>query len=1082
VYNSLEQSLKTKLVTGGALAGAGAYVDFDGKNVIGEIIVGTGAQVTARGGLEFEVDGFTKIYLQSYSETFGAATVALGYAKADVVPINRIKILANAKLISADDMYLSAGTDRDLNLPEHSLEMRVDNFAGSVIPISDLETRALYEAHNLIQIDSGASIDGYANIDLNADGFNIASVVGVAKATSWASALGNALGGGSVGSGAGATRSVIMGDVINNGTITTGAQRAKSLTLIVNSAGDTVIDTTRSSMTTQDGVTTSDITFTAGRATLSSAQFTNLATARSNIQTYADNATLVTFYTNQVTRIEADLLAQGLAARMGDGTIVAMTPDVDTVTIGRVKAAAGRVRIFADQLSGTGTINVPKNASITINSESFAQLVIADIEIPDTNGGIYFNGTDITAIGETTTSVATALAWVNAENVRNRNSNNNNLANIGASDVTKTAGFNVTAASIDRTSSMPLITISVSNINNFVNRTTGELPPPQEIRVTGSIIARTSRLSITNPSNNGTITVLGQIATAELSIAATSAVSISGAVVYQVGGDPYGQFLNSGMIGDGSTAANSTPARIAQFNAWLAANPTTPSIMSNRITISAEFLDVNGLIQSGKQDYTLVLGAAQKTQIDRARASGSNYTNITVDGNSDFTLIYNRQADALTVKALRPTGGYIELTGNIMNSRNGKVTAYSGYPQVTITNNMALPGLDLTFESIDADLRGDGIVKINDKARSLTTIYTKLANGNVQVDTINFGSSSTATNTISDSNLTYNPVSGYRYAWSVGVSSRTKQTAKWSESGWLGIIDLGSTNIPVAPVTQQLNAELVPNSNYYYRNTGLDGNAYTYSANTVTTSSTGWKQTQYSVKKSWYGKKTYTYEYQKVDGLFTTNSHTIEADRPIGISFLHNTAGNIIINAGSADIVITGKLTNKTGTTSLTTTGSITTSASLGGTSLASVGGKTVNLTAGGSIGSALSPLQTDLADGISGTVLNATAGGDIHLYEVDGDFNIGTVSAVKNSGTSTESRGTISIYAAKSILGGSSSLISGGAIILTAKAGTIGTASQSLRIDTGTLATHTITATSTDDMFISEISGDLRVSYGMSG
>jgi hypothetical protein len=827
VFNALDQSLKAKLVTGGALSGAGAYVDFDGKNVLGEITVGEGAQVIARGGLEFEVDGRTNINLQSYSETFGAATVALGHAKGDVVPTNRILILANAKVLAADDMYLSAGTDRDLNLPEHALEMRVDNFAGSVIPISDLETRALYEAHNLVRIDSGAVVEGYSNIDLNADGFNIASVVGVAKATSWASALGSALGGGNVGSGPGATRSVIMGDVVNNGTVRTGAQRSKTLTLIVNAAGDTVVDPTRSSMTTENGVTTSDITFTAGRATLSSSQFDMIAQARSNIQQYADNATLVAFYNAQIARIEEDLLAQGLAEEVtvdGVTTIVPMTPEIDTVTIDRVKAAAGRVRIFADQLSGVGTFDVPKNASITIRSESFAQLVIGDIEIPDINGGIYFNGTDITGIGDTTTSVSTALMWVNGENLRNKDRNNSNLAGIGANDSLKTAVFSLTAASIDRSSSIPQINISVSDIAGFA---TLETLPPQEIRITGNIIARSSKVTITNPSNGGSITILGQVAAAEFAVVAKSSVAISGAVIQTVGGDPYGQLLNANLAMSGTVnVANNT----GKVTSWLGTQPTTPSIMANRITISAEYLDVNGLIQSGKQDYTLVLDAAQKTQIDRARQSGANITPITVAGNSDFSLVYNRQTDALVVKALRPTGGYIELTGNVMNTRNGQVTAYSGYPQVTVTNNMALPGLDLTFESIDADVRGDGIIKINDKTKGKTTIYTKQASGDVKVETINFGSPTTSTSTLTGAavnSIKYDPSAGYRYAWSVGVSSRTLQSSRWSTSSWLGTFDLGSSSVKGPIVAQTLNASLVPNSNYYYLDAAKNGTVYT---------------------------------------------------------------------------------------------------------------------------------------------------------------------------------------------------------------------------------------------------------------
>ncbi|MDP1577392.1 MAG: hypothetical protein Q8L76_11615, partial [Cypionkella sp.] len=494
--------------------------------------------------------------------------------------------------------------------------------------------------------------------------------------------------------------------------------------------------------------------------------------------------------------------------------------------------------------------------------------------------------------------------------------------------------------------------------------------------------------------------------------------------------------------------------------------------------ISAEFVNISGLIQSGKETFALTLGASQQALIERAKASGANYTNITV-ANSDFTVVYDRQNDALIIKALRPTGGYIELTGNVMNTQNGKLVAYSGYPQISIVNTMTLAGIDLTLESIDADTRGDGIIMLNDKARNLTTIYTKQANGDVKVDRITIGSSATTTSVLtggSATSINYNPVTGFRYGWTVGVSSRVKETARWEESGWLGIIDLGTDNIPVDPVKQTLNAALVPNSNYFYRDTANDGDAYMYSSNTVTTESTGWKQTQYSVRKSWYGKKTYTYEYQKIDGLFTSHLHSIEADRPIGISFLHNTSGNIYINAGSADIVVAGKLTNLTGTTTLITSGTISTTATMGGESLASVGGKTVNLTAGTGIGTVLAPLQVDLADAISNTILNASSGGNIYITEVDGILNVGTITAVRNAGTAQESRGLVSLSAAGAILGTSSSLVSGGAIVLNSTAAAIGATATMLRIDTGSGAAHTLTGAAAGGIYVEEITGDLRV------
>ena len=48
----------------------------------------------------------------------------------------------------------------------------------------------------------------------------------------------------------------------------------------------------------------------------------------------------------------------------------------------------------------------------------------------------------------------------------------------------------------------------------------------------------------------------------------------------------------------------------AQVNALLATVPTNVSLYGERIYIDAEYLNVDGIIQSGKDDYTLTLGAA----------------------------------------------------------------------------------------------------------------------------------------------------------------------------------------------------------------------------------------------------------------------------------------------------------------------------------------------------------------------------------------------------------------------------------------------------------------------------------------
>jgi len=189
------------LFTAGALSGAGAFVSLSTIQNLAQILIDTDATVTSKGDIEMEAQGATDVFLHSLSETYGFATVAVGDAIIEIKPENRIDVMGDgedagtdgAYLLAEGNLYLSTGTDKNLTIASHSLEARVDNFAGSAIPIDDLETRAIYLVDNIIEIHTGATIESYRNIDLNAEEIGLASVVGMAKGVNWASAAGDAI-------------------------------------------------------------------------------------------------------------------------------------------------------------------------------------------------------------------------------------------------------------------------------------------------------------------------------------------------------------------------------------------------------------------------------------------------------------------------------------------------------------------------------------------------------------------------------------------------------------------------------------------------------------------------------------------------------------------------------------------------------------------------------------------------------------------------------------------------------------------------------------------------------------------------
>ena len=80
MFNGLDITDETALFTAGAVSGAGAFVDLTTTQLLAQIDVGDNASLISAGDMELEALGENDIYLESYSETYGLGTVALGLA------------------------------------------------------------------------------------------------------------------------------------------------------------------------------------------------------------------------------------------------------------------------------------------------------------------------------------------------------------------------------------------------------------------------------------------------------------------------------------------------------------------------------------------------------------------------------------------------------------------------------------------------------------------------------------------------------------------------------------------------------------------------------------------------------------------------------------------------------------------------------------------------------------------------------------------------------------------------------------------------------------------------------------------
>ena len=521
--------------------------------------------------------------------------------------------------------------------------------------------------------------------------------------------------------------------------------------------------------------------------------------------------------------------------------------------------------------------------------------------------------------------------------------------------------------------------------------------------------------------------------------------------------------------------------------------PTNTSMYGQRIFIKANIINVNGIMQSGKDNYTLNLDTGSDTRVaDEIKellllgATGRFLLPQATARNPDFTVFFNTATNSIEVAgAVTISGGHIDLDGSILNTGNGQIRVLGGYGQINVVNNTAY---GLQVDKLDASQRGDGVLTILDHAKPnavngnpLYTVYTQNASGTT-VTTDDGAGHVTTSSTIP---AIYQVAANWRYGWTVGYQQSVIDSKHIESSNWLGAINLGTVSFNDYTTVNQGAPTLQGAGGYYYLDTNplTANNAYDHSYQDITTSAGSWKETFHDVRSTWYGKKTYISDYQRVQGHEILNTHDISAHRDIGIQFFGASEATVnVISTSNQDVVI-GAILNTTGTTTVASGGAIT---ELGG---GVIGGRRVVLTAATGLGTAARALAVkvvnpaDAAGGAS-SLSAVTSGGDINIADNDGVLAIDHVIAAAGDVTLTASKGiVVGMQDASTWYEG---LVQGGAIVLNAGATTTPTVNPGgpignsiahpLVVESGTLPKDTVTVTANGDVYLQDKNGDLQL------
>lgn len=757
---------------------------------------------------------------------------------------------------------------------------------------------------------------------------------------------------------------------------------------------------------------------------------------------------------------DAQFLSSQLAQMQG-------ATNVNFVDIGSagdiITARSGNVRVTGKALTGQGDLFAPGDAKIEIKNESTRFMrVNADLVIPDEGGGqVTFNGMRVSSSND-----------INLRNAAGH------TANLGVTDALNTA--------------KPLILVENTNANN-----SGNAGGPAQLWLYGNISNLGGEAKATS---HGTMRVAGNISAETVSLATGGDFIKTWTPGYtHQGGDPIAR------LGALPGQKEATKADYSQNGlpdcATVACGST---IAGNNVYISAEKLNINGLIQAGLPERGIeinntLLSAANVTNpaltntqaITAARAAWQanpstaqryiDLTNPTADGIADsgaIKLRYDAQNDRLELADVRMGGGHMELFGDIFSTGNGELRVMDGYGRINITNST---NYDLAVGRLDTGPGVEGMIRITDTARDAAGNYRGSGNTPLvtEITRVN-GTATTRTNsgangamvvvktsTTSDGReTTFDPMLNRRFNWINAETTNWQriQTYK-TKSTW------GSDLLARDPGAQP-DQVFAPSSVYVGRVSGdwlsivaTQGADYTLDyANTLSTETkTSLPTTSYKTDCFWgvcHSRMTvYTEQYNWTQS--ESYQHSLNASQAVAVKFTGYDTSQVKVDT-TGQLVIGGLVRSVAGDITINATEGISSA-----NADAKLLGAEINLTsAAGAIGTAAAPVRIEL---VNGGALTASGRDGVSVATTRGDLLINSVMAAQGD-VNLSADGHIRTQAA-------GTAITGQNISLVSLNGGIHGLMDNLALQVETLGTDsTLSARAAGDIRLEETTGDMRI------
>ncbi|MCA3120832.1 MAG: leukotoxin LktA family filamentous adhesin, partial [Rhodocyclaceae bacterium] len=1102
--NDVELRDKSKLDVGGYIAVARAESELINNNSA-TVSLAPNAQLITVGAPELAARTRADLESNASARTYGLAGAAEGKSKAFIGAITQVHTGAGSRIRADGDINLAAGEDAS-GLPNDLRAVaRTDLFNKTALPIPAVASAAdaRIAQSNSVRVDG--AVDSVGDVYLTATrGGALASGTGTGKdlyrqiVAEIGSAISGLFGGGEVSLDVrfGTSNASTTGDttgVTVNGVVSAGIQNKQRLVIGTGAAGqdDSIVEQSegvRVSFSNENIVTNmlNDIT----RLTSLRAQ-------------YAGDPDAVAAYDAEIGRVRNELVQQGFATPDG-------VPVVDItsrfINVGEVRARGGDVNIRGEFLAGSGSVRAPNDTEISIINRGANSLRTTKLTIEDRGGKVRFNDAELaTAPPGFGGSIVSAAAGGPTPVIRVENSFNPFIADRGDREpdiqITGDVSNNGTSGRVEianatgsilvqgvGANAAPSITASTINVSagkNFVQAYVNgfshvggdprliwaDIASGFEAPNIGGFAAPGPFTGISNAGRVGTGSIIAGnnvfISAARLNINGTVQSGLPDRTI-EIDANRPGYLFGQQPIY--ASVQQPDPYAYHRYlrQVYASIGYPIPGYLENLPPPPPPLQVLTGYTPATVGNLGQWLAFKKQEWESSGRPANTRIAIPNLSGN--IAAVYNPATQRIEVDNVTVQGGYMELFGAIMNTGGGQLKVMDGFGRIQVSNTTGVP---LQLNVLDTGGNGiEGKIRITDtnyrylingENRPVTHVITRIG-ANIQENAY-AGDVWLASNSLANarSGVSYAPLANLRYVWQTGQDYSLKTVGTAYENSALGFIPSGSGSYNSFVQTQLSAATLDAGE---FQNVGAQGSQYTYGFQNRTTSESAVTRKEWSeCIRRFIGclETRYWVEDTRFVGTKRIHTHSLRADNAIPISFIGYDSGSVQVTSNS-DIIVANAITNRGGSTMLTTT-----SGAIAAETTRPIGTESASLGATRGIGDVNNALNLDLR---GGTLRAVTGIGDVVLKNVNPTSQTRVDLVSSNSGNvRLESGGDI--VAADN---GLQTRVAGRRVELVSNSGGIGAAGQALAVQTEASAGNGLFARAANSISISQASGDLMI------